>query len=193
MNLPKYATTDITVVENLLGNGYVSHVTVDGRHLCAKVGRDFDSESMQRELDCLARVTTYAAQYASPINVPKLFGLIETPNDGKVIGILEELVLSPESQELATLAATGDILAIAKPRREAWASQVQQTVNWMHSIGVIWGDGKSDNVLIHPDTDEAWLIDFGGGWTEGWVDEKMAETVDGDNQAVQRIIAFLQV
>ncbi len=29
--------------------------------------------------------------------------------------------------------------------------------------------------------------------SEGWVDEKIAGTVDGDNQAVQRIMVFLQV
>ncbi|KAM4066657.1 hypothetical protein HRG_012127 [Hirsutella rhossiliensis] len=27
----------------------------------------------------------------------------------------------------------------------------------------------ADNVLVHPHTDEAWLIDFGGWNTEGWL------------------------
>ena len=56
--------------------------------------------------------------------------------------------------------------------------QVRQAVDWLHSIGIIWGDGKADNIIIHPDADEAWLIDFSGGNTEDWVDKKPAGTVD---------------
>lgn len=66
-------------------------------------------------------------------------------------------------------------------------------MDWLHDKGIIWGDGKADNVLIHPDSDEPWLIDFGGGTTRGWVDEHLAGTVDGDNQAVSRIFEFLKV
>jgi len=32
---------------------------------------------------------------------------------------------------------------------------------------VIWGDGKPDNILIHDKIDDAWVIDFGGGYTKG--------------------------
>lgn len=192
VKVPRYLTTNIQVLENLLGDDYITHVSVDGRHMCAKVGRDFDGGAMQREMDCLAKITAYAAQHPLPVNVPKLLGLIETPNDGHIIGILEELIPQSENQQ-STLATIDDITAISKERREAWASKVRQTVNWLHSHGIIWGDGKADNVLIHPHTDEAWLIDFGGGNTEGWVDENLAGTSAGDNQAVEKIHEFLHI
>lgn len=193
LKVPRYLTTDIEVLENLLGDDYVTHVSVNGCHMCAKVGRDFDGGAMQREMDCLAKITAYAAQHPSPINVPKLLGLIETPNDGHVIGILEELIPHSENQQFSTSATIDDVTAISKERKEAWVLQVRQTVDWLHHHGIIWGDGKADNVLVHPHTDEAWLIDFGGGNTEGWVDENLAGTFAGDYQAVERIHEFLQI
>ncbi len=192
-SLPRHTTTNIEIVKNLLGNGHVSHVAVNGAHMCAKVGIDPKGGSMQRELDCLAKITAHATASAMRINVPKLLGLVELPNSGKVIGTLEELIPARETQELATLARVDDICVIPTQRREAWAKQIQQTISWLHGMGVVWGDGKADNVLIHPDTDEAWLVDFGGSWTHGWVDKELAETVDGDNQALRKILDFLQV
>ncbi|KAJ3480607.1 hypothetical protein NLG97_g8034 [Lecanicillium saksenae] len=189
----KHGTTAIQMVQNLIGPGYISHVSVNDVHMCAKVARYFDVASTQRELDCLARITAHAAQSSSRVNIPKLLGLIEIPNSGKVIGVLEELIPAHKGQGPSTLAKVEDMCAIARPRREAWAKQVQQTVGWLHGIGVVWGDGKADNVLIHPETDEAWLIDFGGGWTDGWVDQELAGTVEGDKQAVRRMLEFLQV
>ena len=54
------------------------------------------------------------------------------------------------------------------------------------------GDGKASNIIID-DQDNAWLIDFGGGWTEGWVDKEVADTVEGDEQAVNSIVNSLGV
>jgi serine/threonine protein kinase len=44
--------------------------------------------------------------------------------------------------------------------------------------GLVWGDAKPQNILI--DThDDAWLIDFGGSYAEGWVDKDKAGNVRG--------------
>lgn len=67
---PRHQTTDIWIVEKLLGDGYISHVSVGGREMCAKVGRDFDGGALQREFDCLCRISTLNAQEASRVNVP---------------------------------------------------------------------------------------------------------------------------
>lgn len=69
------------MLENLLGSDDVTHVLVNGCHMGAKVGRDFDGGAMQREMDCLAKINVSAAQQSPPVNEPKLLGLIETPND----------------------------------------------------------------------------------------------------------------
>lgn len=49
------------------------------------------------------------------------------------------------------------------------------------------GDVKPDNVLIDS-KDNTWLIDFGGGFNSGYVDENVIETVEGDLQGVSRIM-----
>jgi len=46
-------------------------------------------------------------------------------------------------------------------------AQIRETVDSLHDVGVIWGDGKPDNILIHDKIDDAWVIDFGGGYTKG--------------------------
>jgi len=46
-------------------------------------------------------------------------------------------------------------------------------------MGVIWGDGKTSNVIV-AEADDAWLIDFAGGFAQGWVDKELADTVEGD-------------
>jgi len=38
---------------------------------------------------------------------------------------------------------------------------------------------------------DAWLIDLGGGYTEGWVDEDKAGSIEGDLQGVTKIVEHL--
>ncbi|CAM1509746.1 Fc.00g000810.m01.CDS01 [Cosmosporella sp. VM-42] len=196
VGLAAIMTTDIWILEKLLGDGYISRESVDRREMCAKFGKDgkdFDGGALQRDFACFSQISTLNSQETSRVNVPNLLGLIETPSDGKVIGILEELIPHPECQELSSFAMIEDVSAIPKQRRKAWATHIRRTVGWLHDDGIIWGDGKADNVLIHPDSDEPGLIDFGGGTTPGWVDEHLPGSIDGDNQAVRRIFEFPEV
>lgn len=68
-----------------------------------------------------------------------------------------------------------------------WAAQVKEAVSGLHQAGTVWVDAKTDNILIDMD-DNAWLIDFGGGYTEGWVDADKAGTVEGDLQGLENIV-----
>ena len=47
--------------------------------------------------------------------------------------------------------------------------------------------------MIVDERDDAWLVDLGGGWTEGWVSEDLADTMEGDEQAISRIEHFLEL
>lgn len=71
-----------------------------------------------------------------------------------------------------------------------WATQVEESVNELHKAGLVWGDVKPDNVLVDKQ-DNAWLVDFGGGDTEGWVDKDKSGTVKGDLQGLARIQEYL--
>ncbi|KAJ5723074.1 hypothetical protein N7488_001109 [Penicillium malachiteum] len=75
--------------------------------------------------------------------------------------------------------------------RLRWSTQIQDYVKCLHKAGVVWGDAKPENVLVDMKGD-AWVIDFGGGYTQGWVDENKQETVEGDIQGVQRIDEWLR-
>jgi tRNA A-37 threonylcarbamoyl transferase component Bud32 len=60
-------------------------------------------------------------------------------------------------------------------------------VKELHRVGAVWGDAKTDNILIDKDSN-AWVIDFEGGYTEGWVDEDKAGTEEGDLQGLGKIL-----
>ncbi|KAK3933808.1 hypothetical protein QBC46DRAFT_401172 [Diplogelasinospora grovesii] len=74
--------------------------------------------------------------------------------------------------------------------RSRWSGQICESVKCLHAAGVAWGDAKPENVLVDKEGN-AYLIDFGGSFTPGWVDEDKRETVEGDWQGVQRINDWL--
>ncbi|ATY59776.1 kinase-like domain [Cordyceps militaris] len=74
--------------------------------------------------------------------------------------------------------------------RRRWATQISGTVQILHDRNIVWGDAKADNVLIDMN-DDAWVIDFGGSYTLGWVDKEIAGTVDGDMQGLSKIMSIL--
>lgn len=41
------------------------------------------------------------------------------------------------------------------------------------------------------DDDRLWIIDFGGSWTEGWIDPEVKETEEGDDMATEKIVNAL--
>jgi len=59
--------------------------------------------------------------------------------------------------------------------RKRWHNDVVRMLNLLHSAGIIWGDFKPENMLVD-EHDDVWLVDFGGGMTDGWVDHKNMET-----------------
>ncbi|KAK6829349.1 hypothetical protein PG989_005836 [Apiospora arundinis] len=70
--------------------------------------------------------------------------------------------------------------------RRRWIDQITRSVTTLHQNHIIWGDAKAGNVLVDED-DNAWIVDFGGSYTDGWVDPRMAGTVAGDEQGLARI------
>lgn len=74
--------------------------------------------------------------------------------------------------------------------RRRWAEQISYTLKQLHDRGIIWGDTKADNILID-ENDDAWIVDFGGSFTLGWVDKEKAGTRDGDMQGLAKIMNVL--
>lgn len=55
-----------------------------------------------------------------------------------------------------------------------------------------FGEISRPNVLIY-ESDNATVIDFRGGFTDDWVDDRNQRTVRGDLQELEKIISFIQM
>ncbi|KAI1190754.1 hypothetical protein F5B17DRAFT_38204 [Nemania serpens] len=206
IGLPQYSSKDIRVLEIITGQGDITKVTVGGTEMCCKSGDEAFFKGFEREFDCLRTIARL--HLAHSIRVPKLLGLVTSAETGEIIGILEEYIPTGNPSTLGDLEdkkgseheGTEDegegvgveAIEASPERRKKWGAQVQETVDLLHEIGVIWGDGKPHNVLIHKETVYAWVVDFGGGYTHGWVDKELMESRQGDEQAVGKILEFLE-
>lgn len=51
--------------------------------------------------------------------------------------------------------------------------QLEAGLGELHQAGIIWGDAKPENILVDKNNDFR-IIDFEGGYTEGWIDQDQA-------------------
>ena len=118
--------------------------------------------------------------------LPTVHSLVHYSNDpNHILGILLDHINNEH-----TLA---DWIGTRKPSRalkEKWSRQVRDTVRTLSRHGIIWGDVKPENVLVDRERN-TWLIDFGGGFNSGYVDQDVMETVEGDWQGVSRMAEAL--
>lgn len=185
LNLPTFKPSKIKVWETLKDNT-VFKTFVDGSIKCAKViGYQYSTKSMQREIGILQRISE--ASRIHRIRVPALLGVILSEDDPDlVLGFLTEYIKpSPLARDLLSC-----IEATPTETRLAWAEEITATLARLHGLGVVWGDAKAGNIILDEDN-YPWLIDFGGGYTNGWVDADQAESVTGDLQGLQRILKHL--
>jgi hypothetical protein len=143
-----------------------------------------DLSSFLREFGILLRLKE--ARLNKKYRLPTIHSLVHYSNDPNcILGILLDHIDNER-----TLA---DWIETCKPSgalRERWNRQIRDTVRALHRNGIIWGDVKPDNVLIDREHN-TWLIDFGGGFNSGYVDEDVMETVEGDWQGVSRMAEAL--
>lgn len=113
-----------------------------------------------------------------------------------VIGILLGYIPHQHHNLRALLAGvdTGTISPVEATvsLRLKWATQIQETLKSLHSLGILWHDINTDNVLINNDGD-AVVLDFGGGNTMGWVDSDKYGSMEGEEQGLQKIMEVLGV
>lgn len=120
------------------------------------------------------------------IRCPRLKGIVtQSGDDTSIVGFLQTLIPNPipltEKFESS----------IDQEKRETWAKEAEQMKDTLHEHGIIWGDAKGDNFVVDS-SDELWIIDFGGSYTEGWVDPDIAETKEGDNMGVEKVVNALR-
>lgn len=123
------------------------------------------------------------ANFGVDVQTSRLFGIVQDEQD-RPRGLLLEYI-----EEHMTLA---DAVGPETPQssRDRWTKQIQHSLAALHGAGIVWGDAKADNIIIDIHSN-AWIIDFGGGHTEGWTNRDNAGTVEGDIQALTKILQFI--
>ncbi|KAH9883960.1 hypothetical protein F4778DRAFT_764679 [Xylariomycetidae sp. FL2044] len=186
-SLPQYSSKEIHVLEIFVqgASHLVSRVLINNNELLCKArGNGILHSDLERELESLQRIRKACLDHRMPIRVPRSLGYVKHPELKCAIGFLREWVTGGRLSDVS--------FPVTLERRQKWVLQIYETVDQLHEIGVVWGDGKPSNIIIDEE-DNAWLIDFGGGFTEGWVEMECAGTVEGDKQAVKNIKKFLNV
>ncbi|KAH6953456.1 hypothetical protein DER45DRAFT_575905 [Fusarium avenaceum] len=185
---PQYDPKDIQLPEKKNSYGHLSYMPSkvlfkDGKSAFFKPMRHGDDRSFVNELEKYRSIRD--AHLDESLRISRLMGLVRNET-GQTFGLL----LSYIDCDRKTL------LCAARPDtpshiRQRWAEQVHDMVNQLHAAGIIWGDAKPDNVLID-NSNDAWLIDFGGGYTNGWVPKELSGSMEGDLHALQKIERFLK-
>ncbi|CZR64314.1 uncharacterized protein PAC_14212 [Phialocephala subalpina] len=158
-------------------------VLVDGKTICFfKRYRSGDTDIALRELENYKRITE--SNLDPDVRICRLLGVVKD-EENLFFGLLLTYV-ECDFQTLAC-AAGPDTPTSAKQK---WVNQVTGILTQLHKAGIVWGDAKPDNVLIDKN-DDAWIIDFGGGHTRGFVEREKAGTIEGDLQGLEKTVEYV--
>ena len=160
--------------------------TGDGQTHFFKPYRPGDDGRAEREL---RKHEDISRAELSDLRISHLNGVVRDAS-GSLLGLLLTWIESGDP----TVACTTLTCAISSDTptslRQRWTEQVTGIVNRLHRAGITWGDAKPDNIVIDNE-DNAWIIDFGGSYTDGWVDKNLAGTLQGDEQGLASIIEYI--
>lgn len=138
-------------------------------------------EMVSHELAAFEKIAM--ANLSPGLRICRLHGVVGEMEGNRLLGMLLTLVDERLPLDRAKASAS-DLL------KSRWATQIKESLAELHEAGLVWGDVKPHNVLIDTQ-DNAWLVDFGGSYTEGWVDRDEAGTVEGGLHGLAKIQEFL--
>ena len=129
---------------------------------------------------------------ATRIRAPRLAGLVSLPSSSSttpthhLVGFLLTAIPAPTTPLTDLMRPS-----IPQLKREAYADESQRMLSILHNNNLVWGDAKGDNFLVDGNG-ELWMIDFGGSFTEGWIDRELADTLEGDEMGVEKVVGGLE-
>jgi tRNA A-37 threonylcarbamoyl transferase component Bud32 len=120
------------------------------------------------------------------VKAPRLLGFVAYGNSKtETMGLLLENIEAPIL--LTKLLSS----SIPEEQRLEWSRTCETYIKTLHEHEIVWGDAKADNFIV--DTSSSlWIIDFGGSYTEGWVDPEISETIEGDDMGFEKMQAALK-
>ncbi|KAF2669540.1 hypothetical protein BT63DRAFT_263871 [Microthyrium microscopicum] len=138
----------------------------------------------------VTEISTYAkilaAALGEEVRISRLFGLVKDEQTSRIVGLLLSYIECGPHGPLSCERRTLTDISLCKK----WLDQISNSLHALHANNIAWGDAKPANVVID-EHDDAYLIDFGGGYTAGWVDKELQNTIEGDLQSLSRIAKFL--
>ena len=136
----------------------------------------------KREINILQKIE----QLNLDIKVPQLVGFVAFENSRtEVMGFLLTNIEDPTP--LTKMLKS----SVSEEKRVAWSQKSREYVETLHKHDIIWGDAKADNFVVD-ENDELWIIDFGGSYTEGWIDPELSDTLEGDEQGLEKVQEALE-
>jgi len=183
LDVPWYEASDITVLcgSNFPPPYHPAHVQVRGSSDLAflKLVDPGQPQATKREIFILHRIAQEGLH--GQIRCPELKGLVTFGDDhSKIMGFLQTEIPNPVPLTLKL------DTEVPQELRDGWAAETQRVIDVLHEHDIVWGDAKADNFMVD-ENDELWIIDFGGSYTEGWVDPKLVESMEGDDMGVEKI------
>lgn len=160
-----------------------SKVLVNGKTICFfKLYPDGNTKAALRELENYKLITYSNLDLEA--RICRLLGVVKD-DENQLIGLL----LTYIECDFITLACAVEP-ETPLCRKQKWVDQVTSTLKQLHKARIVWGDAKPDNILIDKNND-AWIIDFGGGYTRGFVEREKAGTIEGDLQGLKNITEYV--
>ncbi|KAM0438526.1 hypothetical protein ACHAPT_001275 [Fusarium lateritium] len=141
------------------------------------------NSSIQITDELKAYMMILAAGLDSQLHLCHLYGVVMDDSDF-ILGLLLTYI-DNRDRPLSTRIHPDEPDDPRPATRERWIGQLDSAL-----AGIVWGDVKAENVLIDRDNN-AWITDFGGGYTEGWVDKEMAGTFEGDLAGMVKLKKFI--
>lgn len=193
MDVPWYSSSDLTVLEcadtpEPYHPCLVKHQQ-SGKQMFFKTVDNNNIQPIKREIDILYKIEKKGLR--QKFYCPQLLGIVTRATHAEaedsrstIMGFLQTAINQP------TPLTTKLDSAVPQDKRDAWARKANEAKKILHENGIIWGDAKADNFIVDAE-DNLWIIDFGGSYTEGWVDPEIAETKQGDNMGVKKIVNAL--
>lgn len=137
---------------------------------------------IKREINILQKIE----QLDLDIKVPRLVGFVAFEDSKtEAMGFLLSHIENPTP--LTKMLKS----SVSEEKREKWSKKSREYVEMLHKHNIIWGDAKADNFMVD-NNDDLWIIDFGGSYTEGWIDPELSDTLEGDEQGLQKVQDALQ-
>lgn len=169
---------DIIVLQSY--RAHVLKVQIKSDIFCCKLSQTGAQNSFLREFAILCQL--HSSDVAGFVRIPRLRSVVSVKTG--IIGFLTDWI-DTEQPDMIALLQSRTALPVAT--RHKWVGQIRQTLESLHGLNLVWGDAKSANILIDKHQN-AWLTDFGGGFTRGYVDEALYDSKAGDLQGFQNIL-----